>query len=98
MRAGGATYVARFGPGYARFAANVHGIESDLTQCVAPDDPVKLSRLHLRNTGSRPRRIAVAQTVRWMLGALTDRSFDELAIATPLMLAGGIAGRGNREA
>jgi len=45
VRAGGATYVARFGPGYARFDANVHGIESALVQCVAASDPVKISCL-----------------------------------------------------
>ncbi|HEX7370710.1 MAG TPA: glycosyl transferase family 36 [Rhodanobacteraceae bacterium] len=70
VRAGGATYVARFGPGYARFDANVHGIESELTQCVAADDPIKLSRLRLRNTSNRTRRIAIAQTVAWTLGPI----------------------------
>ncbi len=70
LRAGAATYVARFGPGYARFDANIHGIETELTQCVAVSDPVKLSRLRLRNRSGRTRRIAVAQTVAWMLGPI----------------------------
>lgn len=70
VRAGGATYVARFGPGYARFEANVHGIESELTQCVVESDPVKISRLRLRNRGGRARRISVAQVVAWMLGPI----------------------------
>ena len=70
LRAGGTTYAARFGPGYARFDANVHGIESELTQCVAMSDPVKLSRLRLRNRSGRTRRIAVAQMVAWRLGAI----------------------------
>ena len=70
IRAGGATYVARFGPGYARFDANVHGIESELTQCAAADDPVKVSRLRLHNRSGRTRRIAVAQMVTWMLGPI----------------------------
>jgi cyclic beta-1,2-glucan synthetase len=70
IRAGGATHVARFGPGYARFDANVHGIESELTQCVAVSDPVKISRLRLRNHSNRTRRLAVAQTVAWMLGPI----------------------------
>jgi cyclic beta-1,2-glucan synthetase len=68
LRAGGAVYVARFGPGYARFDASVHGIETNLTQCVAESDPVKVSRLRLRNRSGRTRRIAVAQMVDWMLG------------------------------
>lgn len=70
IRAGGATYVSRFGPGYARFDANVHGIETELVQCVAADDPVKFSRLRLRNGSGRPRRIAVALAVEWMLGPI----------------------------
>ncbi|MGH8184910.1 MAG: GH36-type glycosyl hydrolase domain-containing protein [Rhodanobacteraceae bacterium] len=70
LRAGGATYVTRFGPGYASFTANVHGIESELTQCVAPSDPVKVSRLRLANHSGRPRRIEVAQVVAWMLGPI----------------------------
>ncbi|MGH8190310.1 MAG: GH36-type glycosyl hydrolase domain-containing protein, partial [Rhodanobacteraceae bacterium] len=70
IRAGDATYVARFGPGYARFDANVHGIESELVQCVAASDPVKLSRLHLHNRGRNPRRIAVAIVANWRLGPI----------------------------
>ncbi|HET7162436.1 MAG TPA: glycosyl transferase family 36 [Rhodanobacteraceae bacterium] len=70
VRAGGATYVARFGPGYARFDANVHGIASELTQCVAESDPVKISRLRLHNRSGRARRIAIAQLVTWMLGPI----------------------------
>ncbi|MES2405501.1 MAG: glycosyl transferase family 36 [Pseudomonadota bacterium] len=70
IRAGGAAYVARFGPGYARFDANVHGIESELTQCVAAADPVKVSRLRLHNRSGRTRRIAIAQMVAWMLGPI----------------------------
>ncbi|HEX5960793.1 MAG TPA: glycosyl transferase family 36 [Rhodanobacteraceae bacterium] len=70
VRAGGAAYVARFGAGYVRFDASVHGIESELTQCVAVADPVKVSRLRLHNRSGRPRRIEVAQVVAWMLGPI----------------------------
>lgn len=70
IRAGGATYVARFGPGYARFNANVHGIETELTQCVAAADPVKVSCLRLHNRSGRLRRIDVAQVVDWLLGPI----------------------------
>ncbi|MBU6476648.1 MAG: glycosyl transferase family 36, partial [Xanthomonadaceae bacterium] len=74
IRAGGAVYVARFGPGYARFDANVHGIETELVQCVAAADPVKVSRLRLRNRSGRARRVAVAQVVAWMLGPIGSDS------------------------
>lgn len=69
-RAAGATCTARFGMGYARFDACADGIESELTQCVAPADPVKLSRLRVRNRSGRIRRIRVAQVVAWSLGAI----------------------------
>ncbi|HKT40733.1 MAG TPA: glycosyl transferase family 36 [Rhodanobacteraceae bacterium] len=70
VRAGGAAYVARFGPGYARFDASVHGIETELMQCVAAADPVKVSRLRLHNRSGRARRIDVAQMVAWRLGPI----------------------------
>lgn len=41
---------------------------------------------------------AAGEIVRWMLGGLTDRSFDELAIATPLIVIGCIAVLGCRRA
>lgn len=39
---------------------------------------------------------ASAEIVRWMLGGLTDRSFDELTIAAPLIIVGCIAVLGCR--
>jgi iron complex transport system permease protein len=41
---------------------------------------------------------AAGEIVRWMLGALTDRSLDDLAIAAPLILIGGITVFGCRHA
>jgi cyclic beta-1,2-glucan synthetase len=70
IRAGGAAYVARFGPGYARFDASVHGIETELMQCVVATDPVKVSRLRLHNRSGRVRRINIAQMIDWMLGPI----------------------------
>lgn len=39
---------------------------------------------------------AAQEIIRWMLGSLTDRSFDELTIATPLIVVGCIAVLGCR--
>lgn len=39
---------------------------------------------------------AAGEIVRWMLGGLTDRSFDELALAAPLIVVGCIAVLGCR--
>ena len=41
---------------------------------------------------------AATEIVRWMLGGLTDRSFDELTIAAPLIIVGCIAVLGCRRA
>ena len=63
-----ATYVTRHGRGYSRFERVAHGIESSLVQFVAPDDPVKLSRLSLRNTSGQARSITVTAYAEWVLG------------------------------
>jgi len=41
---------------------------------------------------------AAGEIIRWLLGALTDRSLDDVAIAAPLILAGSIATLGCRRA
>ena len=64
-----ATYVARHGHGYSRYEHTAHGIESNLLQFVAPDDPVKVSRLRLRNLTGAARSVSVCAYVEWVLGA-----------------------------
>jgi cyclic beta-1,2-glucan synthetase len=63
-----ATYVARHGWGYSRFEHTSHGIAADLVQYVPTQDPIKISRLQLRNTSSRTRRLSVTAYVEWVLG------------------------------
>ncbi len=62
------SYIARHGQGYSRFEHVSHGIRSELTQFVALDSPVKISRLVLENRSKLPRRIAVTNYVEWVLG------------------------------
>ena len=62
------TYVVRHGRGYSRFEHSAHGIASDLLQYVPVDDPIKISRLVLRNTSNRPRHISVTAYAEWVLG------------------------------
>jgi cyclic beta-1,2-glucan synthetase len=62
-------YVARHGHGYSRFEHQAHGIGLELLQYVPPADPVKISRLVLRNVSGRPRRLSVTGYVEWVLGA-----------------------------
>ena len=61
-------YVARHGQGYSRFEHVSHGIALDLLQFVAPGDPVKISRLKIKNLSGRRRRLSVTGYVEWLLG------------------------------
>ena len=47
------TYSARHGQGYSRFEHSVHGIELELLMFVPVADPVKISRLRIRNVSAR---------------------------------------------
>jgi cyclic beta-1,2-glucan synthetase len=64
-----ATYVARHGWGYSRFEHASNGIAADLLESVSLVDPVKISRLKLRNLSGRVRRLSVTCYVEWVLGA-----------------------------
>ena len=61
-------YVARHGWGYSRFEHSSHGIASDLLQYVPLADPIKISRLTLRNETRTTRRLSVTSYVEWVLG------------------------------
>ncbi len=63
-----ATYVARHGWGYSRFEHASHGLALELTEYVPIRDPIKISRLKIRNTSNRPRRISLTAYVEWVLG------------------------------
>ena len=68
------TYVARHGWGYSRFEHEAHGISLDLIQFVPLDDPIKVSRLTIRNSSGRSRRLTVTAYVEWVLGASRSAS------------------------
>ncbi|WP_265520030.1 GH36-type glycosyl hydrolase domain-containing protein [Nitratireductor luteus] len=69
---GSATYVSRHGFGYSRFEHEANGIALDLLQYVPLSDPIKISRLTLRNLSGRPRRLSVTSYADLVLG--TSRS------------------------
>ena len=64
-----ATYVARHGWGYSRFEHASRGIAGELIEYVPLADPLKISRLKLRNLSDRARRLSVTAYVEWVLGA-----------------------------
>ncbi len=65
----GAFYAARHGQGYSRFTHESRGVALDLLMYVPPDDPIKISRLKIRNTSGRARRLVVTAYVEWVLGS-----------------------------
>lgn len=72
------TYCIRHGQGYSKFQYSVHDIETDLTQFVPLDQPVKISRLRIKNLSKRSRRLSVTAYVEWVLGF----SRDQMALTT----------------
>lgn len=78
----GGTYVARHGFGYSRFEHDAHGIALSLTQFVPVADPIKISRLVLRNLSTRPRRLSVTAYAEWVLGTRRGASAPFVTTAT----------------
>lgn len=67
-------YTVRHGQGYSVFEFTAHGIASELTLFVPPEDPVKVYRLRLRNTGSESRRLTVMHYATLALGVSREAS------------------------
>ncbi|MBB3661037.1 cyclic beta-1,2-glucan synthetase [Rhizobium sp. BK650] len=61
-------FEARHGLGYSIFSSTQHEIALEVTQTVHRHKPVKLQRLHLRNTSSAARRLRLYGYVEWILG------------------------------
>jgi cyclic beta-1,2-glucan synthetase len=89
------TYVARHGRGYSRFEHTRHGIALDLLQFVPGDEPLKVSRLRIRNLTGKTRRLTLATYVEWVLG--TVRSVTAPYVATGMdTVSGGMFARNLR--
>jgi cyclic beta-1,2-glucan synthetase len=73
-------YLARHGPGYSEFENTSRGIALHLYQTVPLEDPIKISRLRLRNLSGHRRRLSVTAYVEWVLG--TTRSVSAMQIVT----------------
>jgi cyclic beta-1,2-glucan synthetase len=84
------TYVARHGRGYSRFEHEAQGISATLLQYVPLDDPIKISRLVLKNLSGRVRRLSVTAFTEWVLGTARGASgpylITELDSATGAVL------------
>ncbi|ROM89664.1 glycosyl transferase [Pseudomonas brassicacearum] len=81
-------YRAAHGFGYSRFNHVAYGIQTQLLQYVPLDEPLKISRLTLRNLSGRPRRLSVTAYVEWVLG--TSRGTTGPFIRTEIDAASGM--------
>jgi cyclic beta-1,2-glucan synthetase len=66
------THVIRHGAGYSIFKSQSHGLNQNLCLFAAPNAPVKIARLSLKNLWQRPRRITVTYYAEWVLGTTRD--------------------------
>jgi len=62
-------YLVRHGQGYSSFEHTSHAISLELLQYVPVEDAIKISRLKIRNTSRRPRRLSITAYVEWVLGS-----------------------------
>lgn len=67
IRDDAATYIAHHGWGYSRFEHTANDIAAELHQYVPIDDPIKISRLRLRNLSTRTRNLSLTAYVEWVL-------------------------------
>ncbi len=74
-----APYLIRHGAGYSIFEHASHGLEQSVTIFVAPEEPVKIVRLKLRNATKRMRRITVTYYAEWVLGVSRENTAAYIA-------------------
>lgn len=67
-----APYLVRHGAGYTVFEHHSHSLKQRLEVFIAPDDPVKIMRLHLENSSPQVRRITATYYIEWVLGVLRE--------------------------
>ncbi len=74
IREPASVYTLRHGFGYTRSQHTSHGISVEMLQFVPLEDPVKISRLKIINSGSAARRLSVTHYVDWVLGNQNNRA------------------------
>jgi len=65
-----ATCTVRYGFGYCRFQQTSAELEQDVSQFVPRSDPLKVTRIRLRNLADRRRRVSLFAYARLVLGGL----------------------------
>ena len=67
-------YIVTHAFGYTSYEHTSSGIHSELTQFVDTDNPVKISRIRLRNTGSARKELSLFSYNEWVLGVQREKS------------------------
>ncbi len=76
---GDAPYRVRYGFGYCRVLHSRQGLSQEVLQLVPRRDPIKLTRVLLRNTGSTRRRLSLFAYARLVVGGLPQESAGSIA-------------------
>jgi cyclic beta-1,2-glucan synthetase len=74
IRERSSVYVVRHGFGYTRSEHTSHGIALNLTQFVPLEEPIKISRLKIKNTSDEPRQLSITHYLDWVLGNQNNRA------------------------
>ncbi|MGQ9854142.1 MAG: GH36-type glycosyl hydrolase domain-containing protein [Candidatus Oleimicrobiaceae bacterium] len=79
-----ASYRCRHGLGYSVLASELGGLSSTWTLLVAPEDPVELWLVEVRNSGDSVRRVGLFTYLEWCLGVAPDvhREFHKAFMET----------------
>jgi cyclic beta-1,2-glucan synthetase len=91
IREPASVYTLRHGFGYTRSQHAAHGISVEMLQFVPLEDPVKISRLKITNSGGAARQLSVTYYVDWVLGNQNSRAapfiITEIEPQTRVLLA-----------
>ena len=66
--------IVRHGQGYTCYTHDSRNLYQDLLVFVAPDDPIKLVCLTVRNDGDQPRRLSATYYAEWVLGTVRENA------------------------
>jgi cyclic beta-1,2-glucan synthetase len=73
-------FTVRHGQGYSVFErTDKNELRSELCLFVPPEDPVKIYRLQVRNSGRRVRRLSATFFAEWVLGAAREQAAPHVA-------------------
>jgi cyclic beta-1,2-glucan synthetase len=67
-------YTVRHGAGFTTFKHERRNIATELTVSIAPDAPVKITRLRLTNRAPRASSIVLTSFVEWTLGVMREHT------------------------